>query len=295
MKKRAIAVVLTLAMAVTMMACGGKNTDNNSASGDKAGSVQAGTEGTQSASDESGRKQLIVGFDAEFPPYGYRDDKGEYVGFDLDLAQEVCKRNGWKLEKKPINWDSKDMELNSGSIDCIWNGFTINGREKDYTWSDPYVDNSIVVVVGSDSKITKLDDLKGKIVAVQSDSSGLTALTAKDNNDKNLALAASFKELQQVADYNTAFLNLESGSVDAIVLDIGVAKYQVGSRGDKYKILDDKLSTEKYGIGFKLGNTSLRDKVQETLYEMVADGTFKTIADKYSKDNLPEMVCLGQK
>jgi polar amino acid transport system substrate-binding protein len=295
MKKRAIAVFLTVAMAVTMMACGSKKADNSSAAADKTESAQAGTDSTQAASKDSGRSKLIVGFDAEFPPYGYRDDKGEYVGFDLDLAQEVCKRNGWELVKKPINWDSKDMELNSGSIDCIWNGFTINGREKDYTWSDPYVDNSIVVVVGSDSKITKLDDLKGKVVAVQADSSGLTALTSKDNNDKNLALAASFKDLQQVADYNTAFMNLESGSVNAIVLDIGVAQYQVGSRGDKFKILDDKLSTEKYGVGFKLGNTSLRDKVQETLYEMVADGTFKTIADKYSKDNLPQMICLGKK
>jgi polar amino acid transport system substrate-binding protein len=295
MKKRVIAVCLTIAMAVTMMACGSEKSDNSSAAGDTTESVQAGTESTQTASKESGRTQLIVGFDAEFPPYGYMDDKGEYTGFDLDLAQEVCDRNGWKLVKKPINWDAKDMELNSGSIDCIWNGFTITGREKDYTWTDPYVDNSIVVVVREDSNVKKLDDLAGKVVAVQSDSSGLTALTSKDNNDKNLALAASFKELQQVADYNTAFMNLESGAVQAIVLDIGVAKYQVNSRGDKFKILEDKLSTEQYGVGFKLGNTSLRDKVQETLYEMVADGTLGAIADKYSKYNLSQMICLGQK
>ena len=86
---------------------------------------------------------FTVGFDAEFPPYGYKDESGEYVGFDLDLAQEVCNRNGWTLVKQPIDWDSKDMELDSGSIDCIWNGFTMNGREDEYTWSEPYIDNSI--------------------------------------------------------------------------------------------------------------------------------------------------------
>ena len=294
MKKRVIAVCLTMAMAVTMMACGSKSSDNSSA-GDTTESVQSGTEGTENASNESGRTQLIVGFDAEFPPYGYMDDNGDYTGFDLDLAQEVCDRNGWELVKKPINWDSKDMELNSGSIDCIWNGFTITGREEDYTWTDPYVDNSIVVVVGADSDIKTLDDLSGKVVAVQSDSSGLTALTSEEDNDKNLALAASFKELQQVADYNTAFMNLESGAVDAIVLDIGVAKYQVDSRGDKFKILDDQISTEQYAVGFKLGNTSLRDQVQETLYEMVADGTFEAISDKHSDYNLSQMICLGKK
>ena len=110
---------------------------------------------------------FTVGFDAEFPPYGYKDESGEYVGFDLDLAQEVCNRNGWTLVKQPIDWDSKDMELNSGTISCIWNGFTMNGREDDYTWTKPYVDNSQVVVVRKDSGITQLSDLSGKVVAVQ--------------------------------------------------------------------------------------------------------------------------------
>ena len=105
------------------------------------------------------RTQLIVGFDAEYPPYGYMDENGEYVGFDLDLAQEVCDRNGWELVKQPIDWDAKDMELNAGSIDCIWNGFTMTGREDDYTFSEPYVDNSIVVVVAADSDIQSLEDL----------------------------------------------------------------------------------------------------------------------------------------
>ena len=139
---------------------------------------------------DDGRTTFTVGFDAEFPPYGYKDDSGEYVGFDLDLAQEVCERNGWNLVKQPIDWDSKDMELSSGSIDCIWNGFTLNGREREYTWSKAYIDNSQVVIVKSGSGIKKLEDLKGKVVIVQADSSALAAFTGEDATEENLALAA---------------------------------------------------------------------------------------------------------
>ena len=158
MKKKAVAVVMTAVMALGMVA---------------AVSVQAGIED----------KTLIVGFDAEYPPYGYMDENGEYTGFDLELAQAVCDLEGWELEKKPINWDSKDMELNSGSIDCIWNGFTINGREDDYTWSDSYLNNEQVMVVAADSGIEKLDDLAGKNVVVQAASAALDALNSDDNKD----------------------------------------------------------------------------------------------------------------
>ena len=233
---------------------------------------------------------FVVGFDAEFPPYGYKNDDGEYVGFDLDLAQEVCDRNGWILKKQPIEWNSKDMELNSGSISCIWNGFTMNGREDAYTWTTPYVDNSQVVVVRKDSGITQLSDLSGKVVAVQADSSALAALTGEDASEENLALAETFKELQQVGDYNSAFMNLESGAVDAICMDIGVANYEIASRGDKFVMLEDRLSSEEYGIGFKLGNTELRDKVQATLLDMLADGTFEEIAKKWG---LEDSICLS--
>ena len=175
------------------------------------------------ASDEfKNRTQLVVGFDAEYPPYGYKDETGEYTGFDLELAQAVCDIYGWELVKQPIDWDAKDMELNSGAIDCIWNGFTMTGREDDYTWSDAYVDNSIVVMVPADSEIQTLADLSGKTVVTQADSSALTALQT-DRSD----LAATFKSLEQTADYNTAVLNMNSGMVDAIAIDIGVAMYYV--------------------------------------------------------------------
>ena len=300
MKKRMKFLALFLALTcVAAAGCGSKETsvaDERTADNSTA-DAGADTEGTEAAnaSDEADRTQLIVGFDAEYPPYGYMDDNGEYVGFDLDLAKEVCDRNGWELVKQPIDWDSKDMELNSGSIDCIWNGFTMTGREDDYTWSEPYVDNSIVIVVSADSDISSLSDLAGKVVVTQADSSALAALTddSEDNAD-NLALAASFADLQQVADYNTAFMNLESGAVDAIAVDIGVAKYQVNSRGDAFKMLDEKVSSEQYAVGFKKGNTALRDKVQATLDEMQADGTVDKIAANYADYNIPDMLCLGK-
>ncbi len=300
MKKRMKILALFLALTcVAAAGCGSKETsvaDEKTADNSTA-DAGADTEGTEAAnaSDEADRTQLIVGFDAEYPPYGYMDDNGEYVGFDLDLAKEVCDRNGWELVKQPIDWDSKDMELNSGSIDCIWNGFTMTGREDDYTWSEPYVDNSIVIVVSADSDISSLADLAGKVVVTQADSSALAALTddSEDNAD-NLALTASFADLQQVADYNTAFMNLESGAVDAIAVDIGVAKYQVNSRGDAFKMLDEKVSSEQYAVGFKKGNTALRDKVQATLDEMQADGTVDKIAANYADYNIPDMLCLGK-
>ena len=261
--KKGLAFVCATIMAVTMLAgCGNKE-----------------------------EKTFTVGFDAEFPPYGYRDDNGEYVGFDLDLAEEVCKRNDWTLVKQPIDWDAKDMELSSGTIDCIWNGFTINGREDQYTWSTPYVDNSQVFVVASDAGIGTLSDLAGKVVAVQKDSSALAALTDEENAE-NIALKDSFAELIEYADYNTAFMDLEQGAVNAVAIDIGVASYQIEKRAEgAYVMLDEKLATEQYGIGFLLGNEELRDAVQKALDEMVTDGTFATIAEKWG---LSDSVCLGK-
>ena len=258
--------------------------------GTKTATESTAPSASAAASEPVARTTFTVGFDASFPPYGYTDDNGEYVGFDLDLAAEVCKRNGWELIKKPIDWNSKDMELSSGTIDCIWNGFTINGRENDYEWTKPYVDNSQVIVVGADSGITDLAGLAGKNVLVQADSSALASLT-DETNETNLALAKSFASLTEVPDYLTAFMSLESGAADAIALDIGVAQYEITQRGDKYIMLKDSISIEQYGVGFKLGNTELRDQVQKTLDEMVADGKFMEIAKTWKLD---EAVCLGK-
>ena len=231
-------------------------------------------------------KTFTVGFDAEYPPYGYMDENGEYTGFDLELAEEVCKINGWTLKKQPIDWANKDNELNSGSIDCIWNGFTINGREDKYEWSVPYVDNSQVVVVKADSGINGLSDLAGKTVGVQAASAALDVLTDEEGQKE---LGDSFGKLQEFADYNTAFVELQAGSVDAIAMDIGVAQYQISGRGDEFIILDEHLNAEQYGVGFKLGNTKMRDDVNKALKELKQNGKFDELAEKYG---LSEMTCL---
>lgn len=285
--KRTLASILAVVTLATLVLAGCGSASKTETTAAKDDSKTAATVSSD------GSTKFTVGFDAEFPPYGYKDKKtGEYTGFDLELAEEVCKRLGWTLEKKPIDWDSKDMELNSGTISCIWNGFTINGREKDYTWSVPYIDNKQVIIVKKDSKIKSLDDLKGKTVAVQTDSSALAAFTGDDATKENKKLAASFKDLKQIADYNTALMNLESGAVDAVGMDNGVANYNLAKSPDKYRVLEDIISKEQYGIGFKKGNTALKDIVEKILLEMYKDGTVEKIAKKYSDYYLAESLCL---
>ncbi len=229
------------------------------------------------AKKASEARTLKLGFDAEFPPYGYLGEDGEYTGFDIVMAKALCERLGWELQLVPINWDSKDMELESGTIDCIWNGFTINGREGQYEWTDAYMDNSQVFIVRQDSGIVDFAGLAGKIVAVQSESSAEAAI----ENEENAALLASFAKLERVGDYNAAFMELESGAVDAIAMDIGVARFQMTGREAGFKILEQALVAEQYGIGFLLGNTALRDEVQAELLKMVEDGSFAKISNEW--------------
>ena len=217
-----------------------------------------------------------MGFDKDFPPMGFVGDSGEYEGFDLELAKEAAKRLNMEVVYQPIAWEAKELEIENGNIDCIWNGFTMNGREEAYTWSQPYMENSQVFVVKKDSGIKDIAGLKGKNVEVQVDSSADAALKEKSE------IAETFGSLVTTADYNTAFMDLEMGSTDAVAMDIVVAGYQIEKRNnDDFIILDEKLSGEKYGVGFKKGNTELRDKVDKVLKEMAQDGTLKQISEKW--------------
>lgn len=276
MKKKVLGIlgsVLVVFLAFSLSACGG------SESKDSDGKTDAE------------RTKFVVGFDQDFPPYGYLGDDGQFTGFDLDLAKEVCERNGWEVEYKPINWDAKDLELSSGSIDCIWNGFTIEGRENDYTFTDPYMDNSQVIVVSADSGISSLADLEGKVVMAQVDSAAFYLL--QDDGDQ-AELAATFKEITTVPDYNSAFMELESGAVDAVAMDLPVARFQIVGKEAKFTILETTpLSSEHYGVGFLLGNEELRDQVQKTLKEMTEDGAVQKIIEKYEDQGiLADMWCL---
>ena len=193
--------------------------------------------------------RFVVGFDADFPPYGFKDGS-EYKGFDLDLARAVCAKKGWTFVANPINWDAKDMELNSGAIDCIWNGFTMQGREAGYTWTAAYIDNSQVVLV-------------------------------KKGVDKYETLGKTFKGLVVVPNYNQAVNELNAGAVDAVAMDVGVAKKKMADLPGKFELLGEIVMTETYGIGFKKGNVALKDLVEAELKALFADGTAAALAAKY--------------
>lgn len=252
--KKFIAFLMTAILVFSITACSSDKPENDSND----------VEGT-----------FTVGFDQDFPPMGFVGDDGEFTGFDLDLAAEVAKRLNLELKLQPIAWDSKDMELSSGNIDCIWNGFTINGREDDYTWTEAYMSNNQVFVVRADSGIKTLEDLAGKVVVVQADSSAETALKGEPD------LVNSFETYMTAANYNAALMDLESGAVDAVAMDDTVASYQIEKRGENFVVLEETLAAEEYGVGFLLGNEELKDKVENTLKEMAADGKLAEISDNW--------------
>lgn len=270
MKKKLITGIVVVALAcfgfAALAGCGGGQSSNQS-----------------SDKSNDSKTTLIVGFDSAYPPYGFVGDDGQYTGFDLDLAQEVANRNGWDYKAEPVDWDAKDALLGSGQINCIWNGFTIEGREDNYTFSEPYMLNEQVVVVKKNSGINSLSDLKGKTVMTQVDSAALDVLEGDQK-----ALADTFKggKAQTIGDYNNAFLQLNSGAVDAVACDLSIAQYQIAASPDSYVQLPDALSTEHYGVGFKKGDTEMADAVTKTLEEMYADGTVKTVCEKYAQYGL---------
>ena len=262
-------------LATIMLAgCSSAKTTESSSADTSAAESKLTDETTTAATDAD--TTFTVGFDQDFPPMGFVGDDGEFTGFDLDLAAEVAKRLGKEIKYQPIAWDAKDMELTSGNIDCIWNGFSTKNREDKYTWTKPYMKNDQVFVVRSDSGINSFEDLAGKAVEVQIDSSAEAVL--KENTE----LSGTFAKLQTVADFNTGFMDLEMGGVDALAMNSVVANYQITKRDTEgFKVLDKPLSSEEYAVGFKLGNTILRDEVQKALEEMKADGTLKSISEKW--------------
>ncbi len=255
--------------------------------------IACGSTKTQTVFKPEGTSKgtLKLGFDADgFEPYGYLDETtNQYVGFDIDLAKAACASIGYTLELIPVSWEAKDMELASGNIDCIWNGFTIDGREDDYTWSAPYADSSIVVLVKGDA-IKTLADLAGKNVKVQAGSSGETALFATDDDGNVIKendipvwgdLAKTFKNGAPAtcAGYTEAFVELETGAVDALVIDAGTAKAMISGKTG-YVVLDEAICSEQYGIGFKKGNEALMNTIWNAVIGL-DKATIKSICDKY--------------
>lgn len=271
MKKKLVAIVAvaaTLALSAVLLAgCSG--------GGDAQKADSSASEGSFT---------LTVGFDQGYPPYGYVGDDGQFTGFDLELAKAVCEKNGWNLKLEAIDWDAKDALLGSGTINCIWNGFTMEGREGKYTFSEPYMYNEQVVVVKNGSDAKKLEDLAGKIVMTQVDSAALDVLESTEDGGQ-AKLAGTFKELQTIGEYNSAFMQLESGMVDAVACDLSIAAYQMAANPDAYVKLG-VLAPENYAVGFKLGDDDLAKQVTDTLKALNEDGTVKQLCDKYADQGI---------
>lgn len=226
-------------------------------------------------------EELIMGLDDTFAPMGFRDEKGNLVGFDVDLANEVAERIGVTMKFQPIDWSMKETELNGGNIDLIWNGYTITAeRQEKVAFSKPYLENSQIIVTMADSDIVTKADLAGKNVTVQAESSALDAINAEPD------VAASFGELVEFATNNEAFSDLESGRSDALVVDEVNARYYMKQAGEeKYKVLEEDFGDEEYGIGLRKDDTELLKKINDAMDEMKSDGTYDEIYAKWFAEN----------
>ena len=275
--ERVFGFVLACTMAVVLLAgCGGGG--------------EADTATTTDAGGDAEQAGFVFkhGFDLDYPPYSYINDAGETGGFDVELAQAVCDYYGWEYEAVPFNWDAKDAELNAGSCDCIWSGFTKNGREDDYLWSEVYSDNEQMIMVKKDSGIATLADLAGKNVGVQTATSAYDMLQDEEGQK---ALADTFGNLQVYETYTIAFNDLKAGAIDAIAIDVTSGNFLISNETD-YVYLDEVLGSEQYAIGFRKDDTELCEKVDAALDALVADGTYDTIGQKYPE--IYDYLCLGK-
>ena len=228
------------------------------------------------------------GFDLDYPPYSYIDDDGEVGGFDVEMAQAVCEYYGWEYEAVPFNWDAKDAELNAGSCDCIWSGFTLNGREDDYLWSKAYSDNTQMIMVNKDSGIATLADLAGKTVGVQTSTSAYDLLNDEEGQKE---LCDTFASLEVYETYTIAFNDLKAGAIDAVAIDVTSGNFLMSGETD-YVFLDEALGSEQYAIGFRKDDTELCDLVNAALDALVEDGTYDAIGQKYPE--IYDFLCLGK-
>lgn len=237
--------------------------------------------------------KLILGLDDSFPPMGFNNEKGEIVGFDIDLAMEVCARLGVELVLQPIDWSAKETLLENGNIDCIWNGVSITpAREESMCMTPAYLNNRIVILTKKDSGIQEAKDLAGKYVAVQSGSFAEEVLTLEEYGYSELY--ASLAEVTTEADYLYAIMNLQNGMVDAVLIDEVVAQYKLTQLGDESLVCTGSLCDDLYGIGFRKADEALEKAVYDTLIEMAKDGKAAEISNKWFGADLITDVLLAK-
>ena len=276
--KRLMAMAAVAAMSVCMLAgCGGsKSEDTATPAGSAAGSGAEGSD--QSLQYILDKGELVLGLDDSFPPMGYRDDNNEIVGFDIDVATAVCEKLGVDLVTQPVDWDSKEMELNAKNIDCIWNGLSVSEeRKQSMNMSIPYMENHMALVVRPDDSIKSIDDMEGKVLAVQSGSTAEEALESEDGAALNDMVA----NVNSFDDNLTALMDLDTKASDAVLMDDVVANYLIEQNNKDYVVLSDFLYAEDYAIAFRKGDDALTEAVNEALRELKADGTLEEISTKW--------------
>ncbi|NLM37969.1 MAG: amino acid ABC transporter substrate-binding protein [Firmicutes bacterium] len=240
-----------------------------------------GTKKDTSWEDVKKKGVFVLGLDDSFPPMGFRDENGQIVGFDIDVAKEACKRLGIELKLQPINWDAKEQELNTKNIDCIWNGLTITPeRQKNILFTKPYMDNRQVIIVRANAGITSLSALAGKTLGLQAGSSAKDALTSAPEFEASLGNVIEFDENM------TALMDLELGGLDAVLMDEIVARYYIQQKAKDFVVLDEALASEEYGIGFRKNDQALMEKFQNTLIAMAKDGTLAAISNKWFGEDI---------
>ncbi|MDO4301013.1 MAG: amino acid ABC transporter substrate-binding protein [Clostridia bacterium] len=271
--KKFISVLLAMSLGFTMVGCGG-----GAAEGD---SSEPATEADVAAADTAIGDKIVIGLDDSFPPMGYRDENNELVGFDIDLAKAAAEKMGVEVEFQPIDWDSKELELNSDKIQLIWNGFSITDeRLAAMEFTKPYLNNRMLIVVPEGSDIKAKSDLAGKNVGVQDGSSAVDAIEGDEIHTQFASMPTYDTNLLALAD-------LEIGRVDAVVIDEVVVKDYISKNPDKkFVLLDDDFGSEEYGIAAKKGNTELIDKLQTALDELSADGTAAEISEKWFGEDI---------
>ena len=230
-----------------------------------------------------------MGIDAEYPPYSYLGDDGEYTGYDVEMCRRVCEILGWDLEIVPINWDTKLIQLDAGEMDCIWSGLTIDVIDPEaYSLSFSYSDNAQMILTKQGSGIETLDDVAGKRVGVQL---GTSADILLSEGGKAADFGAGFGELVRFEDYNVCFTELRAGSIDAVAIDVGVANDKIATYGDEYYCVEEPFAYEEYGICFRKDDAEMCAQVEEAFMQLVADGTYIELAEKYGLDT--SMLRLG--
>ncbi|MCE1193359.1 MAG: amino acid ABC transporter substrate-binding protein [Acidovorax sp.] len=225
--------------------------------------------------------KIVVGLDDNFPPMGFRDDKNQLVGFDIDMAKEAAKRLGLEVEFKPIDWSAKEAELSGKRVDALWNGLTITEeRKQNIAFTSPYMENHQIIVVPAGSAIKTKADLAGKVVGAQEGSSAVDAIKKED------AVFKSFKEFKTFGDNVTALMDLTTGRLEAVVVDEVVGRYYVAKKPDAYAVLGDNFGTEEYGVGLRKDDTELHGKLEKALADMKADGAAAKIAEQWFGKNI---------